>query len=218
MGELEEKGINMIRVMIVDDHTMVREGLKILLSTTDDLEVVGEAANGPEALRICASIQPDVVLMDIVMPGMDGVTTTGHLLEDCPGARVIALTSFADEESVERALEAGAISYLLKDASPQKLAQAIREAFEGRGSIDGVAMQALMRGRRDREQKGDWGLTPRELEVLALLTAGMSNKQIATQLTLSNGTVRLHVSNILAKLGTPNRTAAAMAAMQNGLV
>jgi two-component system, NarL family, response regulator LiaR len=192
---------------------MVREGLKILLSTQNDLLVIGEAEGGAQALRLCREASPDVVLMDVVMPDMDGATTTAHLLETCPDARVIALTSFIEVELVERALDAGAISYLLKDAQPEKLAQAIRDAAQGRGTVDGSAMQAIRKAKT--AETTDWHLTPREQEVLDLLAEGLSNKEIAARLTVSRGTVRLHVSNILAKLGATNRTTAAMMALKH---
>jgi NarL family two-component system response regulator LiaR len=201
-----------IRVMIVDDHHMVREGLRMFLATHDDLEVVGEAADGAEAVRLCPEAKPDVVLMDMVMPVMDGVSATASIREACPDIQVIALTSFVEEDLVERALDAGAISYLLKDSEPARLAQAVRDAYRGRGTIDGSAMQAL---RRRDAVGGD--LTTREREVLKLLAAGLSNKEIAERLFLSGGTVRLHVSNVLAKLGAPNRTSAAVIAMKHGL-
>lgn len=205
-------GSTRIRVMIVDDHHMVREGLKTFLSTHDDLEVVGEAADGAEAVELCPRVQPDVVLMDMVMPVMDGATATASIRTACPGIQVIALTSFVEEELVERALDAGAISYLLKDSQAERLAQAIRDAHHGRGTIDGNAMQAL----RQRDAVGG-DLTPREREVLKLVAAGLSNREIAERLFLSAGTVRLHVSNVLAKLGAPNRTSAAIIAMKHGL-
>jgi NarL family two-component system response regulator LiaR len=198
--------------MIVDDHRMVREGLKTFLSTHDDLDVVGEAADGAEAVELCPQVEPDVVLMDVVMPVMDGAVATARIRETCPGIQVIALTSFVEEDLVERALDAGAISYLLKDSEPERLAQAVRDAYEGRGTIDGQAMQAL----RQRDDVGG-ELTPREREVLKLLAAGLSNSEIAERLFLSVGTVRLHVSNILGKLGAPNRTSAAVIAMKHGL-
>ena len=146
------------------------------------------------------------------MPVMDGATATAHIREACPDIQVIALTSFVEEELVERTLDAGAISYLLKDSQPERLAQAIRDAHHGRGTIDGSAMQAL----RQRDAVGG-DLTPREREVLKLLAAGLSNNEIAERLFLSSGTVRLHVSNVLAKLGAPNRTSAAIIAMKHGL-
>jgi DNA-binding NarL/FixJ family response regulator len=203
-----------IRVLIVDDHQMVREGLKVLLSTYADIEVVGEAANGMEALDQCSLVDPDVVLMDVQMPLMFEDAATAEIGLTCPDVRVIALTSFIDQESVERALDAGAISYILKDARPEALTQAIRDAVDGRGTIDSSVARALMERRQD-----DVGadLTPREREVLALLADGLSNKEIAEELTLSVGTVLLHVSNILSKLDAPNRTTAAAIAMRHGL-
>jgi len=204
-----------IRVMIVDDHVMVREGLKVLLSTAPDLEVVGEAATGDEATRLVPLVEPDVVLMDIVMPVMNGAEATTRIKQDHPSVQVVALTNYADGDLVEQTLAAGAISYLLKDSRPEALAQAIRDARRGRGTIDSSAMHSVM----DRQQDGPGkDLTPREREVLALLAAGMSNKEIAGELTLSVGTVRLHVSNILTKLEAPNRTSAAIIAVKHGLV
>lgn len=202
------------RVLIVDDHLMVREGLKFLLSTALDLDVVGEAANGAEAVDLVPLTQPDVVLMDIVMPVMNGADATAHIKEAFPSVQVIALTSYADGDLVEQTLQAGAISYLLKDSRPEALAQAIRAARDGRGTIDASAMQSMMSRKQD-EVGAD--LTPREREVLALLAAGMSNNEIAERLVLSVGTVRLHVSNVLAKLGAPNRTSAAIIAVKHGL-
>jgi DNA-binding NarL/FixJ family response regulator len=204
-----------IRVLIADDHQMVREGLKVLLSTHDDIAVVGEAADGAEAVERCRLLCPDVVLMDVMMPVMDGADATAEIVGCCPDVRVIALTSFVDQAYVEKAFDAGAIGYLLKDARPETLTRAIRDAMEGRGTIDSSAMKALME-RRQHEEIGS-ELTHREREVLALLAAGLSNKEIARELTLSVGTVRLHVSNILAKLGAPNRTTAAAIAMKHGL-
>ena len=203
-----------IRVLIVDDHQMVREGLKVLLSTCDDIEVVAEAANGAEALEQCRLAGPNVVLMDILMPVMDGAEATAQITAAWPEIRVIALTSYLDQEYVEKTLDAGAISYLLKDARPEALTRAIRDAVQGRGTIDSGAMRVLMERRVDDVGRN---LTAREREVLVLLAGGLSNKEIAETLTLSVGTVRLHVSNILAKLGAPNRTTAAAIAMKHGL-
>jgi len=201
-----------IRVFIVDDHLVVREGLKILLSTQADFRVVGEAEGGAQALELCLEARPDVVLMDIVMPEMDGATATALLLKACPHVHVVALSSFVDKDMVEGMLDAGAVSYLLKDTHPEKLVQTIKDAAHGRGAIDSSAMHAVRAGRP--QTATDWHLTPREKQVLNLLSDGLSNKEIASELVLSSGTVRLHVSNILAKLGATNRTAAAMMEMK----
>jgi len=204
-----------VRVLIVDDHHMVIEGLKVFLSASDDMEVVGTAANGAEALAACERLVPDVVLMDVMMPVMDGAEATARIREANPDIQVIALTSFVEEDLVERTLDAGAISYLLKDSDPDALLRAIREARSGRGTIDSTAMRAM----RQRQKNVVGGtLTPRELEVLALLAAGLSNGEIAERLTLSLGTARLHVGSILSKLEAPNRTTAVIIAMKNGLV
>lgn len=206
-----------IRIMLVDDHLMVRDGLKVFLSVYDDLEVVAEADDGQQAIDLCAQVRPDVVLMDIVMPKVDGPTATARIRKAFPQVQVIALTSFLEEDLVQRALQAGANGYLLKDAHPDKLAKAIRDVHEGRPTIDSAAAQVLAQAARQPTPVGT-DLTPREREVLALLTEGMTNKKIAKALTLSDGTVRLHVSNILSKLGVSNRTEAATLALQHDLV
>jgi NarL family two-component system response regulator LiaR len=200
-----------IRIMIVDDHGVVREGLKAYLSTAEDLEVVGEASNGAEAVQECRRLDPDVVLMDLVMPVMDGAAATARIRESNPTTQVIALTSFAADDLVQRALDAGAISYLLKDTRPEALPTAVRDAYAGRGTIDSKAMQAL------RRQPVGWDLTSREREVLSLLVKGLTNEEIAQELILSLSTVRLHVSNVLLKLNAPNRTSAAVIAVENRL-
>jgi len=193
---------------------MVREGLKVFLSTSDDIEVVGEAADGAEAVDLCARLEPDVVLMDVMMPVMDGAAATAQITAACPGVQIIALTSFVEEALVQQVLDAGAISYLLKDSRPESLKQAIRDACNGRGTIDSSAMKAILNRRQDEVGKD---LTPREREVLVLLAAGLSNNEIAEKLTLAVGTVRLHVSHILTKLDAPNRTTAAVIALNHGL-
>ena len=200
--------------MVVDDHSMVREGLKVFLSTSGDIEVVGEAANGAEAVDLCPRLEPDVVLMDVLMPVMDGAAATAQITAACPGVQIIALTSFVEEALVQQVLDAGAISYLLKDSRPESLKQAIRDACNGRGTIDSSAMKAILNRRQDEVGKD---LTPREREVLVLLAAGLSNNEIAEKLTLAVGTVRLHVSHILTKLDAPNRTTVAVIAMKHGL-
>jgi len=206
-----------IRVMIVDDHLMVRDGLKVFLSTYDDLEVVAEADDGGQAVQLCPQVRPDVVLMDMLMPNMDGPTATTLIRASYPDIQVIALTSFAEEDLVQQALQAGAIGYLLKDVRADKLADAIRAAHQGRSTIDAAAAQVLVQSARQPPQLGQ-DLTAREREVLALLVNGMTNKEIAEELTLSMGTVRLHVSNILSKLGASNRTEAATLALQHKLI
>jgi NarL family two-component system response regulator LiaR len=208
---------NPIRIMIVDDHTMVRGGLRLFLSSHDDLEVVAEAGDGKEAIVLCSQVQPDVILMDVVMPGIDGPTATARIRQAFPHIQVIALTSFLEEDLVQKALAAGAISYLLKDVGADRLAEAIRAAHRGRGTIDSGAAQVLVQAAQRPPPPGQ-DLTDREREVLALLVEGQTNKQIALQLSLSSGTVRIYVSNILSKLDASNRTEAATLALQHNLV
>jgi len=205
-----------IRVMIVDDHLMVRDGLKVFLSVYDDLDVVGEASDGQAALEVCRQVRPDVVLMDIVMPIMDGPTATRVLRRECPTVQVIALTSFAEKELVQQAIQSGAIAYVLKDVDPDKLADAIRDAHMGKGTIDTSAAKLLLE--TEEKPAHDYDLTSREREILALIVSGKTNGEIAEQLTLSVGTVRFHVSNILSKLGVSNRTEAVSLALQQGLI
>ena len=205
-----------IRVMIVDDHLMVRDGLKLFLSVYEDLVVVAEAADGRTALTLCAQAQPDVILMDLVMPGMDGPTATARIRAEFPQVQVIALTSFSDQELVTRAISAGAISYLFKDVHGDKLALAIRDAHRGTSTLAPAATQALVQAAQGDQQLGS-DLTPREREVLGWLIEGKTNREIAAELVISEATVRLHVSNILAKLGAANRTEAATIALQHKL-
>jgi NarL family two-component system response regulator LiaR len=212
MGELEP-----IRVMIVDDHLMVRDGLRVFLSVYDDIQVVAEADDGEQAIKLCRGANPDVILMDLLMPNMDGIEATRHIRSENESIRVIALTSFAEQELVEKAIRAGAISYLLKDVQSDKLAETIREAKQGRSTIDSAAAQALVAS-TDEGTPVSEDLTQREREILVLLTEGKTNKEIAKQLSLSEGTVRFHVSNILSKLGVSNRTEAVSFALQQGLV
>lgn len=206
-----------IRVLLVDDHLMVRDGLRTFLSLQDDIEVVAEASDGQEFIDLCAQTQPDVILMDILMPGMDGPTATQKIRTDFPDVKVIALTSFVEPELVQSAIQAGAISYLLKDVRPERLAQAIRDACQGKGIIDAPAAQALVQATRQTTPSGSV-LTERESEVLNYLAEGRSNKEIAQALNISLGTVRFHTSNIYLKLGVGNRTEAARLALKTGLV
>jgi NarL family two-component system response regulator LiaR len=206
-----------IRVMIVDDHQMVRDGLKVFLSVHEDIEVIADARDGQQALELCLQFGPDVVLMDIVMPKMDGPTATALLLEQCPQVQVIALTTFVEEELVQQAIQAGAISYLLKDVHPDRLAQAIRDAYGGQGTIDATAAQVLIQAKEQTPSLGNT-LTKRELEVIRLLAQGVPNKEIAQVLNISLGTVRFHASNIYMKLGVSNRTEATRLAIEQGWI
>ena len=207
----------MIRVLLVDDHAVVRSGLSFFLSTTNDIEVVGEAADGEQALRLCAQLQPDVVLMDMVMPRMDGFTAMQQIRQRYPAIRVLALTSFLDGEFVQRALQAGASGYLLKDVQARDLADAIRAAYAGRSTLATEATQALIQTVAQPAQEGE-ALSERERDVLVRMVRGLSNGEIAAQLMISTNTVRHHVRNILAKLEVTNRTEAVHVAMQRGLV
>jgi NarL family two-component system response regulator LiaR len=206
-----------IRVLVVDDHTMVRRGLATFLKVFDDLELAGEAAGGQEAIQLCAKVQPDVVLMDMVMPDMDGATATRLIRKQSPLIQVIALTSFKEENLVQGALQAGAIGYLLKDVSADELAQAIRSAHAGRSTLSPEAAQALVHAVSQPPATG-LDLTEREQVVLALMVEGLNNTQIAGRLTVSPSTIKSHVSNILSKLGVSSRTEAVTLALRNGLV
>src|SRR6266542_3188776 len=194
-----------IRVLVVDDHAVVRGGLGAFLLAFDDLEQVGEAASGRDALRVCADARPDVVLMDMMMPEMDGADTTRLLREQFPDVQVIALTSFKEDELVRRALQAGAVGYLLKNVSADELAAAIRAARDGRPTLAPEAAQVLIRAATQPRGPGD-DLTPREGEVLRLMAQGRNNPEIADRLVVSRSTVKFHISSILAKLGAASRT------------
>jgi NarL family two-component system response regulator LiaR len=203
--------------MIVDDHAVVRSGLAAFLLAFDDLELVGEAGGGEEAVQLCPQVQPDVVLMDLVMPKMDGATATRAIRERCPEVQVIALTSFKEEELVQGVLQAGAISYLLKNVSADELVSAIRAAHAGRPILAPEAAQALIHAATHPPAPGQ-DLTPREREVLALMVAGLNNPDIAQRLVVSQSTVKFHVSSILSKLGATSRTEAVALAVQHHLV
>ena len=206
-----------IRVMIVDDHAVVRSGLSAFLLAFDDLEFVGDANGGAEAVRKCASLNPDVVLMDLVMPEMDGAEATRRIKEACPQVQVIALTSYKEDDLVQGALKAGALSYLLKNVSADELAGAIRAAHLGRPTLAPEAARVLIKAATQPPEQEE-GLTKRELEILKLMAEGESNPQIAKKLFVSRSTVKFHVSNILMKLGAATRTEAVAMALHRKLV
>lgn len=206
-----------IRVLIVDDHEIIRTGITYSLSAFPDLELVGEANSGPEALQLCSKTQPDVVLMDMVMPGMDGVQATQAIKKQHPGVQILALTSFHDRERVQRVMQAGAAGYLIKGVSASELAEAIRVAYGGRTILSREATEALIESDEPRAALGH-DLTEREREVLALLAKGLPNAEIAQRLTITLSTTKHHVSAILSKLGATNRAEAVVLAMEQGLV
>lgn len=206
-----------IRVMIVDDHDMVRRGLAAFLRVKPELELVGEARDGLEALEICEKVRPDVVVMDLVMPRMSGAETTRAIRRHWPHVQVVALTSFEERDLVREALSAGAIGYLLKNVSVDDLAAAIHAAHAGRTTLSPEALQALIASDAGSAAM-DYQLTAREQEVLALLVQGMSNPEIADSLVVSRATAKAHVSNILSKLGVSNRSEAVALAIQQSLV
>jgi DNA-binding NarL/FixJ family response regulator len=210
-----------IRVLLVDDHGVVRRGLRGYLELLDDIEIVGEAENGRLGVEAARELRPDVVLMDLLMPEMDGIAATAAIRAELPGVEVVALTSFVEEARVTAALEAGAAGFILKDADADDIAEAIRAAHRGEVHLDPAVASIV--ARRVREQAtaatgGDEPLTSREHEVLGLVARGLSNREIATRLAITERTARTHVSNILGKLGLASRTQAALYAVEHGLV
>ncbi|PKO13302.1 MAG: DNA-binding response regulator [Chloroflexi bacterium HGW-Chloroflexi-10] len=203
--------------MLVDDHAVVRSGLGAFLYVFDDLELVAEAKDGKEALAMCETVMPDVILMDLVMPVMDGAAATKAIRNKWPQIQVVALTSFKEDDLVQGALQAGAIGYLLKNISADELANAIRAAYDGKPTLAPEAAQALIHA-AVRPEKPDYCLTQREVEVLALMTEGLSNVDIAERLVVSRSTVKFHVSSILSKLGVASRTEAVAMALQQKLL
>lgn len=216
-----------IRVLLADDHAMVRQGLRTFLELQDNsnelpIKVVGEAVNGFEAVELARRIQPDIVLLDLVMPGMDGIQATTKILECSPNARVLILTSFGEEDKVVPAIRAGAHGYLLKDITPDKLVQAIRDAYRGEVQLHPNVAKKLMSAVSEKKAEADRpaasDLTAREIEVLGLLGRAMSNHEIAERLYISEKTVKTHVSSILGKLNLEDRTQAALYAVKHGIV
>ncbi len=210
-----------IAVLIVDDHQMVRQGLRTFLELQDDIAIVGEAAEGMAAVEMVRRLHPDVVLMDLVMPGLDGISATRRCLESSPNTRVIALTSFSEDDKVFPAIQAGASSYLLKDVSPDDLAQAIRDVHRGEPRLHPKIARKLMEqvARQAEPVPGNpaEALTEREREVVRLVAKGCSNHEIAEQLVISNKTVKTHIGNILNKLNLQDRTQLAIYAIRHGL-
>ena len=206
-----------IRVMVVDDHDIVRHGLINMLATFDDFELAGEAAHGEAALYLCQSQDVDVILMDLVMPVMDGITAIERIHADYPDIQIIALTTFKEDKLVQGALQAGAISYLLKNVSIDDLSAAIRQAYEGKSVLAPEAAQVLISAATQPPAPG-YDLTEREREVLRLLIEGLSNQEIGDQLVISHSTVKNHVSNILSKLNAANRAEAVALALKNQIV
>ena len=207
----------MIRVLIVDDHAMVRQGIATFIETQDDIQLIGEATNGREAVARVAELSPDVVLMDLQMPEMDGITATREIKARYPGVKILALTSFVNDTQITPMLQAGAVGYLLKDISAEGLMKAIRAAHRGESPLAPAVMKKLVDGvaARNDEARARAQLTERGREVLGLLGRGMSNKEIAAQLSISEKTAKFHVSSILGKLNLNDRTQAALFATQN---
>jgi NarL family two-component system response regulator LiaR len=203
--------------MFVDDHTMVRRGLATFLKVFDDFQLVGEAENGEAAIRLCAEGSPDLILMDMSMPVMDGITATRAIRQQFPQIQIIALTSFKEGKVIQKALEAGAIGYLLKDVSADDLARAIRAAHAGRATLSPEIAQSLVETTNLPPAPG-LDLTEREREVLALMVEGLSNSQIAVKLGVSSSTIKSHVSNVLSKLGVASRTEAVSLALRTSIV
>jgi NarL family two-component system response regulator LiaR len=213
--------LHIISVLIVDDHPIVRQGLRTLLDLQDDIRVVGEAVNGRNAVDLAARLKPDVVLMDLVMPEMDGISATRQIVDLKQSTRVIALTSFVEDDKVIPAIQAGAVSFLLKDISPNELMDAIRAAYHGEARLHPDVIRKLMKqvaSQAPATQPGAPDLTERELEVLSLVGQGLNNREIAARLVISEKTVKTHVSNLLGKLVMEDRTRLAIYAIKKGLV
>jgi NarL family two-component system response regulator LiaR len=206
-----------IRIVVVDDHDVVRHGLRVFIRTFADMEFVGEANNGLSAIRVCQETMPDLVLIDIFMPQMDGIEAIKHIKQDNPAIKILALTSSRAEETVVGALKAGAMGYILKNASFEEMDQAIRNVMAGRRTLSPEAATVLIQA-TTRQPAEQFDLTPRELEVLALLVTGLNNGEIAEQLFVSTSTVKYHISNLFTKIGAANRIDALKIAMEHHLI
>ena len=206
-----------IRVLIADDHSVVRQGLRMFLGADPELEIIGEARDGAEALKLASQLRPDVVLMDLVMPVMDGISATAAIRRDMPDTEVVALTSVLEDNSVVDAVRAGAIGYLLKDTEAHELRRAIKAAAEGQVQLSPQVVTRLLREVRTPDKSRE-SFTERETDVLRLLAQGKSNKEISQALNIGEQTVKTHVSHVLNKLGVPSRTQAALYAIRIGLV
>jgi two-component system, NarL family, response regulator LiaR len=211
--------VEKIRIFIADDHIVVREGLRALLGTDPGIEIIGEAADGKEAVTAIRTLRPDVILLDLVMPQMSGLEAIVAVTQENPQARILVLTSFSDDDKVFPAIKAGALGYLLKDSSPQELIQAIRDVYHGEPSLDpNIALKLLREFKEPTDQPpAPEALTKREMKVLSLVSHGLTNQEIAEALFISERTVRTHVGNILNKLHLANRTQAALYAIRKGL-
>jgi NarL family two-component system response regulator LiaR len=207
----------MIKVLIVDDYPLVRQGIKVLLGVYDDIEVIGEAENGQQAIQICEKIKPDIVLMDLVMPEVNGIEATRGILKNWPDVKVVTLTSFIDKKFIEDSIKAGAIGYVLKNISGEKLVETIRNAYKGKSTLSSEASDFLISNMK-KPSVTDYKLTSQEKNVLACIVEGLSNKMIARKLVLSLSTVKFHVSNILNKMGVSNRAEATSVALKNKLI
>lgn len=208
----------MIRVLIVDDHAVVRQGLRFMLERQPDILVVGECHDGEEAVALAADLIPEVILLDLLMPRMDGITAIREIKRLTPATQIIILTSYHDDDYIFSAIKAGALSYLLKDSAPQELIAAVRAASQGESRLHPLVATRVLREMHTQEQSPLNELTPRELEVLSQIARGRSNSEIASALVISEGTVKMHVSNILSKLHLADRTQAAIYALQKRVV
>lgn len=212
--------IQSIQVLVVDDHAMVRKGIKALLEECADIRVIGEAKNGVKAIELVEKLRPDVTLMDLSMPGMDGIEAIQQIIAKNPAERIIVLTSYSGDDKLYPAIKAGAQGYLLKDAQPEELVQSIRNVYAGEPSLNPTITWRLLRGKSGAEttKRTEAELSEREVEVLRLLTKGKTDQEIAKQLVLTDVTIRTHISRILSKLGLQNRVQAALFGIRSGLV